>query len=220
MQTTPPVTSVELPPGLDSMLTMTLDEPLPEPKIAYDDLPDLPNIGLPPGLATAGLQPKTNKKQLSEGDGPGAAAGAGGERSPLVRFCVFCGMKVAPKLINARFCVYCGSVHSGQTSATDAVSRQQAPPPLSYSMDYLGWNGLSQRPASLPMGTYSDAMAWQELADSFTMGQSEAYGNPAYWQGQNFAAMYSMAAYEAAMPWQGTPSDNDDLELEESEHES
>mmetsp|Transcript_93305 Transcript_93305/g.216917 ORF Transcript_93305/g.216917 Transcript_93305/m.216917 type:complete len:157 (+) Transcript_93305:65-535(+) len=48
--------------------------------------------------------------------------------NPMVRYCVFCGMRVAPQLITARFCVYCGNVHSGEGSMDASPQLRAAAP--------------------------------------------------------------------------------------------
>eukprot|EP00418_Pyrodinium_bahamense_P060347 CAMPEP_0179187208 /NCGR_PEP_ID=MMETSP0796-20121207/92888_1 /TAXON_ID=73915 /ORGANISM="Pyrodinium bahamense, Strain pbaha01" /LENGTH=192 /DNA_ID=CAMNT_0020891265 /DNA_START=89 /DNA_END=667 /DNA_ORIENTATION=- len=120
---------IEPPPGLPLKVEASTDQ-MPKPKIAYHTDVDVLNPGLIAEVACNPSQaPAKVSRSAQDWDSSTLVAVAEpDEGRPMVRFCVFCGMQVAPKLIAARFCVYCGKVHSGKVEQGALDSTHMALP--------------------------------------------------------------------------------------------
>jgi len=185
-----PVEEIALPPGLGG-------EPDPEaarpkPRIAYQVSKD--DAAAPPSSSgsssPAQALPLPDPAPLRV---PGPAVSLGravsDEGQPTARFCVFCGMRVAPRLVAAKFCVYCGNVHSGQVDC--GHDQDILPPPLS---ECTGGSFLG----ALMYGPNVDkALVNQALAayTSSPAGYMEDSGYPYQLQ------------YDVYEPWQGWGAD-------------
>uniref|UniRef100_A0A7S1MLC5 Uncharacterized protein n=1 Tax=Alexandrium catenella TaxID=2925 RepID=A0A7S1MLC5_ALECA len=125
-------TQIQPPPGLD--VDYKDESEFPKPRIAYSKdnnaqppLPSVVNIHQPASLGQ--WHSEQQNEHSSKGDsgsdssdgglrvtrkGRASSGSSSGEGPPTVRFCVYCGTQVPPKLIMAKFCVYCGQAHGGQ----------------------------------------------------------------------------------------------------------
>mmetsp|Transcript_27272 Transcript_27272/g.82180 ORF Transcript_27272/g.82180 Transcript_27272/m.82180 type:complete len:239 (+) Transcript_27272:47-763(+) len=194
---------------------------LPEPKIAYAGACE---ISPPPGLSAEAL-PGQPAEALAKGQRPpelaqqaaktgtitaAGAAKAEGEGPGVVRFCVFCGMRVAPKLVNARFCVYCGNVHSGQLEeqGPDAIAAPLIAAPLQprhVDNGAFGWQALAEQFAASPAPPpVSDAILWQRLAAYMSNPLMLPYEGASAWPSyEGCQASPTLPGCEAEMLWQG-----------------
>lgn len=187
---------VQPPPGLDVLFTREgVQAESPKPKVAYDEALV---IQPPPGLTqkvpaklslNAALKPAQQTKRDVAADATGA----------LTRFCVFCGKQVAPKLINSKFCVYCGNVHNGQVSGP----RTDLPTKISHQFLSTANKYDDVSHAEGPLESLGTSLT-QSYADEVGLCRSlAAYQDATFWQSWTHEMVMSLAAYDAAMHWQG-----------------